>query len=472
MQGVAAVALGAGLAQTAAAQNVFAGPNTTGAAARDEDDTMAAPGQDSVAPIVPEPLRSWNGARSQLDDAGVSFAFTYLSDLMGTPGGGRKGASYMGRVEGVMDVDLAKAAGWRGATFHVGGFWIHGVGLSRHFIGNSSPVSDLEAAATARLNDIWIEQTFGSFAAVRIGRLAADSEFFFYTPSASLPIGGAFGWAPIMGQNLPNGGPAYPFAWPGARLQVRPFDHVLLQVGVFDGDAIGQGADDPSWRDSVGVRARRAPPFVIGEARVAYRLPFLGGVTGQARIGGWRHFGAFDDQRYDWTGDLLAAPNSDGIAARRRGDYGVYGALDQHVWRPADDPKKGVFVWSRIGIAPPGRNVIDLYLDGGVNVVGLTPGRPGDRFGLAASFSRASAGARAHDRDTAFFYGPQRPARDYEAILQATYSVAIAPGVAVQPNVQYIFHPGGTGGAYFPDIFGIRKPERALAFGVRTSIKY
>lgn len=35
------------------------------------------------------------------------------------------------------------------------------------------------------------------------------------------------------------------------------------------------------------------------------------------------------------------------------------------------------------------------------------------------------------------------PRRRFEALVEATYQAVLAPGVTVQPNLQYVFHPGG-----------------------------
>lgn len=436
-----------------------------------EDETMAEPGQPSVAPLLPEPFRTWNGLRPAFEARGVTFAFTYLSDAMRTLGReGRQGASYMGRAEGIVEADLEKLAGWSGARFHAGGFLIHGVGLSHHFVRNLSTVSDLEAAASLRLNDIWIEQKIGERASLRVGRLAADSEFFFYGPSVSLPVGGAFGWTPLTSLNLPNGGPAYPFAWPGARLRYEASAALAFQIGVFDGDAVGPGLRDPDVRDRAGVRARFAAPLAIGEAQVKYALPAFGGLPGQARFGAWRHFGPFADQRFDALGLPLAAPVTLGAGRPRRGNFSFYGVIDQQVWRPADDAANGVFVWARAGVTPSDRNLVDLYVDGGVNFIGLVPGRPNDRFGFAGYYARVSSQARARDLDARMFGAWAAPARDYEALMEATYAFEIAPGFALQPHLQYIVHPGGSGRGIDSD--GRVKPARAAAIGLRTTIKY
>jgi hypothetical protein len=72
---------------------------------------------------------------------------------------------------------------------------------------------------------------------------------------------------------------------------------------------------------------------------------------------------------------------------------------------------------------------------------GLIAARPDDLFGIALSYARFSDGARGLDTD-AIRFGTGRLRRDYEAIVEANYQWQIMPGWTLQPNVQYVFHPG------------------------------
>ena len=75
------------------------------------------------------------------------------------------------------------------------------------------------------------------------------------------------------------------------------------------------------------------------------------------------------------------------VARTHSGDYGVYGVIDQMIWRlPENDSKKGVGVFARASAAPSDRNLIDFYADAGVNFIGLWDIRPNDSFGAATSY--------------------------------------------------------------------------------------
>jgi porin len=178
----------------------------------------------------------------------------------------------------------------------------------------------------------------------------------------------------------------------------------------------------------------------------------------------------FDDVHFDVDGKSLADPSSNGVRTHS-GDYGVYGVIDQMLWRlPGDDPKKGVGAFARASLSPSDRNLVDFYAEAGVNFMGIWDKRPDDSFGIAASFAHLSPNVRELDAETALFTDTPLPLRNYELVAELTYQAEIVSGWTVQPDFQYIFRPGG--GTIDPvNPFAGRIPDAAV-FGVRTQISF
>jgi porin len=75
------------------------------------------------------------------------------------------------------------------------------------------------------------------------------------------------------------------------------------------------------------------------------------------------------------------------------------------------------------------------------------------------------------DGDFQNAFGPAWPARSFEALLTAVYQYEVRGGWTVQPNFQYIVHPGG--GATNPLGNNPAKVLRnAEVFGLRTVLKF
>jgi porin len=408
------------------------------------------------------------GFRTYLASYGVNFQVNYVGDPFAIVSGGLKqGVAYAGLLELVVEADLAKSLGWQGGIFHVSTYGIQGNGPSQNYVGNLQLVSDVEALPTVRLNELWIEQKFlDDRATIRIGQLAADTEFA-RSSSLDLIVGGTFGWHSAFAANMPSGGPAYPFATPAVRLKYEPTDDIAILAALFNGDPAGPGLGDPDLRNRYGVNFRvNDPPLVLAELQWKYGRDVLGnGLAGIIKVGGWYHFGQFEEIGFDSLS--LVDVERAGQPLLYQGDFGVYGLIDQQIFRKAGNADAGIYAFARLAAGPSDRNLIDFYADTGLNFQGMLSSRPNDSFGFAAAFAKISGNVEAD----AFLLDGLVPGRDYEALLEATYSVGIVPGWTVQPNVQYVIHPGGHI-VDRNDTSGLRIIPNAFVLGLRTTVKY
>jgi len=385
------------------------------------------------------------GYRKWLGQRGVVYGLEYTNDVLSNVRGGTKtGTIDQGKLHGILTVDFGKLAGWNGLTGFVNVFQIHNTGrIRRDYVGGINTIAAIEAVPTTRLSELWLEQSFaGGKASLKAGQLTADSEFFFSELSTMFLQSD---WPTIGAVNLPSGGAAYPLSTPGVRLKVDPVKNVSLLLAVLNGDPAGPGLGDEQIRNRYGLNFRVSdPPFVIGEAQFQRNMGKKDeGLATTLKLGGWGHFGQFNDQRIAIGGGLLADPTGSGTAIKHRGNNGFYVVIDQQLYRPrGGDPQSGISVYTRASMSPSDRNLIDTYIDGGITFGGMIPQRPHDRFGAAVIYAKFSDSVRAFDRDTVLFTGTG-PIRDYETNLELTYQAQIIPGWTVQPNLQFIWHPSG-----------------------------
>lgn len=416
--------------------------------------------EDSIAPLLPaggDPF----GHRRWLAERGIAFNLWYRNDtLANTQGGRRRGVVNQGLLETSLQVDLGRLAGLEGLRFFSNQFAIHNTGrIRRDYVGGINTIAAIEAVPTFRLSEAWLEQSlFGGVVRLRAGQLAADVDFF-YSAASALFLQSDF--ATISALNLPSGGPAYPLATPGLFLAVEPNAAVTLQFGLYNGDPAGRGPGDEQVRNRRGTDFRmRDPALVFAEAQ--FRANQEEGLARTVKLGAWGHLGGFDHQRLGDDRRLLADPAGSGQPLRRRGNSGVYGVLDQQLWRPAGGSEdSGITAYARVSAAPqPDRSVIGIHLDGGLVFAGLVPGRAEDRFGLGFLYARYSDAARDFDRDRNRLTGEAGPVRGHEANLELTYQAAIMQGWSVQPAVTHVWNPGGVPG------------RNALVAGLRTQLRF
>lgn len=484
-----------------------AAPSTT---APVEPPTQAAPSDDKETPAQPKPAEAKKGkaaakpksaakedkeeehepadpdtGKSTLSDEtlgllpnpyekqGVKFTLSTIEETLSNVSGGlKRGTVFEGRTNAAIDLDLQKLAGQKDLSFHANVFQIHGQQLSRQYIGNLMLSSGIEAQSTTRLYEAWFERKFFNDKwSIRAGQLAADTEFM-TTRFSDAFINATYGWPTIFAVNMPSGGPSPPLAAVGARLKAELNEHVTVLAAIFNGDPAGPGPDDPQSRNRYGLNFRVSdPPLMLSEVQYAYNQEKdAKGLPGSVRFGGWYHTGLFNDQRVSANGLSQADPNAAATPAQRRGDYGVYSVIEQQVMRFSQkDDARGIGVFVRASGSPSDRNLVEFYLDGGIEVIGLAAGRPHDKIGLGFAYARISDAARALDRDYQVLAASTRPVRDYEALVSLSYLAEIKTGWTVLPTLQYIVHPGG--GYVMPDGVPIAV-KNATVLGVRTAVKF
>ncbi|HEV2301140.1 MAG TPA: carbohydrate porin [Stellaceae bacterium] len=416
----------------------------------------------------------WGGLRTELAKAGFELGIVYIGETFADLAGGiHRGTVYEGRLAMALDVDLKKLAGWQGGTFHASMYQIHGHGPSANLVGNFFDVSSIEALPSTRLFTLWLQQNlFDDRLSIRLGQLAMDDEFLISTAAANL-VNADFGDPAINYENMTAGGPIYPVADPGLRVQVKPRGDLALLAAVFGANpgggncAMGVQLCDPSgttFSFSGGTLWAGELQYSINQGNGA------GGLPGTYRIGSWRETGGFADQHFglDASGAevSLASPN---VASKlfHGGDYALYGVLDQMLWRRKGTQDQGLSGFLRLGGAPADRNLVSFYADGGLSWKGF-PGRPDDIAILGLAYAAISPAASGLDRDGAAL-APGHPIRDAETVVELSWLAQVRPWLVVQPDLQYIVHPGGN----------VPNPNRpptaipdALIVGLRTTITF
>jgi len=399
---------------------------------------------------------NWGGLRDKLHDDGADFYAQYTSEALGNPYGGNfgQGAIYEGLLETRVSFDFEKMTGgaWKGATFRASSYWTHGPSLTQQNVGDISMLSNIDSADTLRLEDLWFQQNFlDDKISLEVGQIAADSEFFI-SPTALLFVNSTFGALPIITYDFaPFNPPIYPVTATGARLKLQPIDSVYFMTAVYNGDA---GTDKS---DTEGTRfGFSAQTGILSFSELGYLLnqgKDDKGMPGCYKLGGWVHtanFSTFSSQAAfaNGTGSLQSA----GVG------YGIYGVADQTVWRTdpkaAGDPQS-LNLFLRAGAAPSRSSMVDFDVDGGLAFTGLIPGRKDDVAGLGLARTAIS-----HDFSD-FSQATGGPAFKYEAVIEGTYSLNLAPWWQLQPDVQYIFSAGAH--ANSPD---------ALVVGLRSTVTF
>jgi porin len=266
-------------------------------------------------------------------------------------------------------------------------------------------------------------------------------------------------------------------------------------AAIFDGDPAGRGVGEPVKRDPSGIAFRiNDPALVMAELAYEYNQdhaassasgpnqensragastahssgPSGSALPGTVKLGAWLHAGLFADMRYSSQGGSLAVSGAQPL--QHRSNFAVYGVIDQMLWRADGGGDRGLNFFLRASAAPIDRNPISFNFDTGLTFKGPIASRLDDMVSVGLAFGRVSPQAAGRELDLVAVTGRPMPIRDHEAI-ELTYLAQLTPNWSLQPDVQYIIHPG----AHAPDPLdpSVLSPiPNALVVGMRTYLKF
>jgi porin len=380
---------------------------------------------------------TWDAIRRGAAARGVGVSVVYDGEgLVNASGGVRTGAAYLGTLRLQLTVDGERLLGWPGATFFLQGLGTHGGHPSR-LVGDAQGVSNLEAPAGWQLYEAWFQQNLlDSRVSALVGRYDVNSEFY-RLQSATLFLNSSFGVGPEFSQSGRGGPSIFPDTSVGARLAFKPVRNVVLRAAVLDGEPVDR--PDGGHR----VFARGDGLLLVGEAAFLSR-PVSDGrpvgsrfrigrgagsrpYDGKLAVGGWYYTAKFDD---------LSEQELDGRPVGRRGSAGAYVLADEVVYRSAARSSRQVNVFAEFGFGDSRVNRFGFYGGGGLLFSGLFPALENDELGLAVAIARNGAHFLELQRRNAV------PVTGTETTLELTYLLQIGKHLALQPDIQYVLHPG------------------------------
>ena len=415
-------------------------------------------------------LGDWNGLRSALAPFGISYGLQDQTELWGNLAGGLKqGASADGLLTASLCVDLDQAMQWKGATIYASGFQIYGPQPTKVVVGALQDVSNIEAAYSTKLYDLWFEQLlFDGKLALRFGQEGSNDEMML-ADSAALFLNSSFGYPALLAIDLPSGGPNYPLAVPFFRVKATPVDEISLVGAVYTQDPAPPGTGDPQLRDRHGT-AFRLNDHALSFTELWYSPAFMANqnLPGTYKLGMWYATGPFADPLRDTEGLSLANPASNGIPQTHSGNYAIYGIINQMLWHKPNTEAQGIGFFFLVMHAPDDRNLSDWFIEGGLTWKGLLAGRSHDEAGIALTYAGIGAAARRYSQDLIVYDGFGAPYAQGEPIIELTYRARLTPWLKMQPDLQYVINPG----AGIPTPQSPTPLKNALVAGVRVTVNF
>ena len=372
---------------------------------------------------------NWFGWRQRLSDFGLQVALTYTADILGNATGGiNRKVRYFHNIGLDFLFDLDKLVRIPGAHFHLAVSQRTGNSLSDEDIGNVFNVAQVCCGPTTQVVTVaWEQQLFDDRLGIRAGHLSMGDDFATSSLYWQYVTSGIDGNPGSLVFNVPF--TEYPDATLGARIRGKPIEHLSIQLGVYNDDLDANAAHGGNF-------AVNFSDGVMILAEVSYH-DRLGGVQqalpGHFTLGGFYHTGRFH---------RLDAPAGSNLPSDTGyGNGGVYAAVDQMVWRfaPAPDPRGVLPFVSLVGAPNADVSTFPFFFDAGVVVRGPFASRPYDDVLFGILYGEFSNVLRQGQRAAG------EPQQHFEMVLEWSYILQLTPWLQLQPDIQYVIEPGGTG---------------------------
>ena len=382
----------------------------------------------------------WFGLRSALKKHGVTAEIGLIAEGAHSLGGGRqRGTAGAYELNLGVDADLATLAGWNGAKFHLLVIHREGSDLSAK-IGNIFAVQETYSRhESVGLVTLALEQSFFEHRLnVMFGRIQETADFAnsqYFCRFQTLSICGVPFLFPYDGAMT-----YYPASSWGIRLRGLIGDNRQLKTGVYQVNPelaahngfqfFESGTTGVSIPVELSYHSAKGDIYKLGAIYETSRLPEL------AYGGG-------------------SSAGSSGAPREHKGRASAYVAAEQVL---AGSSRPG----SRSVVLLAGADAIDrrtaFFQDFeyvGIVFNGPLASRPQDavsvlvtRGGVSRDLVNSQRRARAAGATTA----PQ----DYEGVLEVDYRIGLKPGLTITPNLQHIFHPGGSDALRNATVFGVK----------------
>jgi porin len=388
--------------------------------------------------------------RNLLDQHGVDFFLSYTSDIAGNPVGGVNPNGftyadflYLGGVFSTQEL-----FGWPpGGSVTMSVAQVDGSSLSQKNIGNQFSAQEIYVGQTFYWYQIFYEQRFwDDHANIKIGRISTGNDF------ATSPLywfymnGGIDGSPQAL---LVNQGISYyaSATW-GAVLKAHLSSSTVARIGIYqvtpgsmhgltwnmypsDGvELMGQFSWNPEFSFAGSTASQHQSDDDDDEAPSSGSKNPVAPISTKGFKGHYWMGGYYSTSTYNESLDMPQQANS----------YGLYWHADQTVYRPDPTNNTGLVLWTVFALSPQ-QNIsfMPFQVNGGAVYTGLIPGRKTDATILGIAYGNFSPNFASLQSEE----GGGFPT--YELVYEAGYRICLSQAVYIQPDVQWIVNPGGTG---------------------------
>jgi porin len=324
-------------------------------------------------------------------------------------GGLRPGEAHLGLINLDFTLNTQNLNLWKNGTFRIHIQNTYGETPTENLVGDIQVFSNIENGTSTYLYQFWYQHTIGDFSML-VGKHDLN-ELFFASDYAGEYINSSFGIMPVASLNVPVS--IFPLTTLGFVTGYEINNSLSLRAGLYN----GRPGEITSSNFGTNLNLQKGNGlFYVGEFHVK---DILGNLPGTLKLGMFHHSGEFE-----------TLENS---GRMQKGASGLYFIADQAVFLENGSESQGLGTMIQAGYSPDKSSINDFYLAYGLNYTGLFSGRDSDMIGLAMAHASANT-----------LFGKYNPDvnKSCETAIELSYKYNLSKGLIIQPDFQYIIHPG------------------------------
>lgn len=346
--------------------------------------------------------------RGQTPENHMHISLTH--DIAGNAYGGIKpGLANLGLINLDFALQSKRLGFWNNGTFRVHMQNTYGQKPTENLVGDMQVFSNIENGYYTYLYQFWYKHRIGDLSLL-IGKHDLN-EIFFAGDQPGEYINSSFGIMPVASLNIPVSiFPATTLGFVGS----YEFNHrSSVHVGIYNGVP---GEITPSnFGTDLNLNASNGLVYV-GEWHFQGLVP---GLDGSYKVGAFYH-----------SGQSNPATNP---AYEQNGANGIYLIADQNVYENQGPKNQSMGTFFQVGYSPGQSSINDLYLATGINYAGLFSSAGKDMAGVSVAYASCNHTLLESEQETF---------ASCETVLEWFYKYQVTDKLIVQPDIQYIIHPG------------------------------
>ena len=398
----------------------------------------------------------WGGERTRLVDRGIGLSLGYVCEAAtNTQGGPEKKARYTDQWSFGSKLDLQKLLGWHHAAAEVVITDRNGRNL-----GDDASLNTLQG----------VQEVYGRGQTWRLTRLSLRQTWLdggLDLKLGRLPVGDDFAAFPCDFQNLTFCGSqpgnvrgvlwySYPVSQWGTRVKVALGGEMSAQLGVYQ---VNPRYIDDSFAHHQGLYPNNPSGTTGALIPIEFGwTPTLGGLPGNYKVGAWYDTSNANNVTLDTSHQPLALTG--GTPLQRNSRSGAHLNFAQQITGRDKGSDASVF----LNITQSDRATaasMDRQIALGVTWKGPFDGRPADTIGFALGSNHGNGRVADNVRLSNARNANTRKVPGSETVGELFYAWVHRPFFSLQPNVQYVHHPGG-----------VNSNDAVMAIGLRSSVDF